>query len=156
MHDNEYSIFKLVEGDLDSKEKLELLNHIDNCPECREILSRYNSIKGTDKTYYGSLILPEDAQNDLTRLNTELKKRKNISLAYFSAAAAVIIGFILVLSLSLNKVKQYNQNVEVKNVLVQNTTNNTLSPEPDKWDMSVYSLNRQINIIMDNIAENPL
>ncbi|MCX6151155.1 MAG: zf-HC2 domain-containing protein [Ignavibacteriales bacterium] len=152
MHDYEEKIFRLVEGDLNEKEREMLNQHIESCAECKIFLSEYTGLKRKTRNLYANVKLQGIDIHHPYRNKKANYFRKG--LIYLAAAAAVIIGFVI----SSDKIKE---NPTVNSLLKDKTNPTSVVSKTNyvkdgDWNLEVSNLNRRLNLLIKEIEEKPL
>ena len=130
MEDYEIKISQFVDGELPAKGQTELFTFLSNNENARKTLADYIELKKEAKSFYTELNTEFDnsemINNVLANGNTE-KKRYKIGF-YISAAAVILLAFLLFSNISKNNIdSQKYLKLQTKYSLLQGNYNSILS-----------------------------
>jgi len=144
MKDYELMISQFVDNELSVSEQQELFLFLAENEVGREMLSDFIEIKKETKSFYSGLNVEMENEEVITIDKSEhnKKERKQKRMFYFSAAAAILFGFLFLLNqFKENPVVTKYQNLQTEMIELQESYSNLLENQTD-----LIKLNNQLYV----------
>jgi|GEM_PF-5685868 len=136
---DEYKIFLYSEGELEDKEKDKVSEHLDECPDCRNIYEDYLKQKELTKIYF----------TNIARTHSPGKNSFRFTNKVFLRYAALSIILLLVIFFLFDSTDK----VTIMNTPPHQTDNNIFDTQ--SWTQELYTIEIEIETFRQQIEDKP-